>query len=406
MTYYTLPSVHCSVRPENLKLKFGDCSVKYISRTLSKYLNQVKEKINLYPEEWDTLKKYTNPHEYIHTPYPNSKYAISKIKPLSRAFFKFIEIANVFDIFEEYKGPIRTFHLAEGPGGFIEAIQSLRLNREDTYYGMTLLDEDNTNIPGWKKSQLFLNKHDNIIIEAGADDTGDIYHPNNYKYCIDAYGNSMDIITGDGGFDFSIDFNKQEELALRLILSQVAYAIGMQKYGGTFILKIFDTFMKPTADILYILSSFYRKVHIIKPQTSRYANSEKYLVCKHFRYYNTEAISAKFFSIISVLNNMRIKNLSISTLIDLPLNHRFLSSLEEINAILGYQQMDNILTTLRFIENKERKGEKLQQLKSKNIQKCIAWCSKYKIPHYKNTHSGNIFLGDIAKHFNRKLPRD
>ena len=31
----------------------------------------------------------------------------------------------------------------------------------------------------------------------------------------------MDIITADGGFDFSIDFNKQEEMACRLIFSQV-----------------------------------------------------------------------------------------------------------------------------------------------------------------------------------------
>ena len=93
------------------------------------------------------------------------------------------------------------------------------------------------------------------------------------------YGNKMDIITGDGGFDFSIDFNKQEQLAFRLILSQVAYAIGMQKYNGTFILKFFDTFMKPSMDILYILAAFYENIHIIKPQTSRYANSEKYVVC-------------------------------------------------------------------------------------------------------------------------------
>ena len=53
----------------------------------------------------------------------------------------------------------------------------------------------------------------------------------------------MEVITGDGGFDFSIDFNNQEEQALRLIFTQVMYAISMQKYNGTFILKLFDTFL-------------------------------------------------------------------------------------------------------------------------------------------------------------------
>ena len=49
----------------------------------------------------------------------------------------------------------------------------------------------------------------------------------------------MDIITGDGGFDYSVDFNKQEILSSRLILAQVIYAIIMQKKNGIFILKIY-----------------------------------------------------------------------------------------------------------------------------------------------------------------------
>ena len=49
----------------------------------------------------------------------------------------------------------------------------------------------------------------------------------------------MEIITADGGFDFSIDFNKQETLSIKLIFCQICYAIALQKSGGTFILKIF-----------------------------------------------------------------------------------------------------------------------------------------------------------------------
>ena len=42
-----------------------------------------------------------NPFEFIHTNVPNTNYCISKKKPISRAFFKMIEICNIFDIFEE-----------------------------------------------------------------------------------------------------------------------------------------------------------------------------------------------------------------------------------------------------------------------------------------------------------------
>jgi hypothetical protein len=155
--------------------------------------------------------------------------------------------------------------------------------------------------------------------------------------------------------------------------------------------------MKQTVDILYILSAFYQNVHIIKPQTSRYANSEKYIVCTNFKHKNTSNISRKFHSIISVLNNINLKDMSISTILDMPINRRFISSLENINAILGQQQIGNILTTLRFIENKERKGERLTQLIKKNIEKCIEWCAKNNIPHHKTSSSGNIFLGAVAK---------
>jgi len=404
MAYYTLPLVSCPINSYNLKIKFDNEHNYFLNKTLAKYLNKIKEQIDKHSEDWDNIKKHTNPYEYIHTCYPNSKHPISKLKPLSRAYFKFVEIANVFDIFSQYSGPIQSFHLAEGPGGFIEAIQSMRMNNDDIYYGMTLLDNTNANIPGWRKSEIFLEKHPNVIIETGEDGTGNLYNPVNFNYCMLQYGNKMDIITGDGGFDFSIDFNKQEQLAFRLILSQVAYAIGMQKYNGTFILKFFDTFMKPSMDILYILAAFYENIHIIKPQTSRYANSEKYVVCTNFKYHNTSIISQKFHDIISVLNNMNLKDLSISTIINIPVNHRFKTELENINAILGQQQMDNILTTLRFIENKERKGEKLNQLTTKNIQKCINWCIKNEIPHYKTTTTGNIFLGgaDTKKNYYRK----
>lgn len=71
------------------------------------------------------------------------------------------------------------------------------------------------------------------------------------------------------------------------------YAIALQKQGGTFILKVFDIFAQATIDILYILSSLYEKCYIIKPNTSRNANSEKYIVCKLFKLNDTTTLINK-----------------------------------------------------------------------------------------------------------------
>ena len=71
-----------------------------------------------------------------------------------------IEISNLLNIFEHFKDTnINTFHLAEGPGGFIEAMCLMRENREDDkYYGMTLIDNNDPAVPGWNKTNNFLLK--------------------------------------------------------------------------------------------------------------------------------------------------------------------------------------------------------------------------------------------------------
>ena len=42
--------------------------------------------------------------------------------------------------------------------------------------------------------------------------------------------------------NISTDFNKQELSGLQLLLAQVIYAIAVQKKGGYFVIKFFDTF--------------------------------------------------------------------------------------------------------------------------------------------------------------------
>jgi 23S rRNA U2552 (ribose-2'-O)-methylase RlmE/FtsJ len=282
--------------------------------------------------------------------------------------------------------------LAEGPGGFIEATKYLHNNVKDKYYGMTLINKQNISIPGWKKNSSKLEAH-NIILEYGVDSTGDLYNYKNFIYCNNMYKNSMDIITADGGFDFSINFNKQEVMALKLILVEVLYAIIMQKKGGTFILKMFDVFLKPSLDILFILSCFYEKVYITKPFTSRTGNSEKYIICKNFKYLSSEMYIEKFASIIKIIKNFSNENIEqLTSIINVNINHLFKNKVEEFNCILTQQQMDNILYTINLI-NSVDKNHQIEYLKKNNIEKCIQWCRKHSIS-YNNLlkTEKNIFL--------------
>jgi hypothetical protein len=72
-----------------------------------------------------------------------------------------VELTNFFKLIDKYgSDAISTFHLAEGPGGFIEALTHMRQNKKDKYIGMTILDKNNDpTIPGWKKSENFLKEN-------------------------------------------------------------------------------------------------------------------------------------------------------------------------------------------------------------------------------------------------------
>ena len=197
----------------------------------------------------------------------------------------------------------------------------------------------------------------------------------------------MHIITADGGFDFSIDFNMQEAMSSKLILAEAIYAITLQKRGGHFVLKIFDNFSRFTSELTYLLSMFYEKIYIVKPNTSRHANSERYIVCKNFKYHNTCALTEIFKSILEKVKNHDY----INHIFRFELPQIFTTRIEEINAIIGQQQIECIVNTLNLINHKN-KNDKLEQLKNNNISKCTNWCIKYKQPYYKTIQQTNIFL--------------
>jgi len=496
--YFSLPAVDMLYNnlgeyiPLELKCTLNEkTTIPYISSSIFSHLCDIKEQIEKHQESWDNIKKFTNPYEFIHTNISGSKTNISKLRPLSRSFYKMIEIVignKILDDYShtikcepDYNSGIRTFHLAEGPGGFIEAIsylrgleysklkkqlpntpvttipklssnvQILKRNTElhdevmkelehnkiskkiferknndyiddnsavqqvtyhtsklysgvggsqqheiygnDRYYGMTLVNDDPI-CPGWKKTKTFLDANPNVIIETGEDKTGNLLSLDNFKHCTSKYKNKMDIITADGGFDFSVDFNNQENIAIRLILAEVFYALSLQKKGGSFILKIFDIFHKPTVDILYLLSYYYSNVSVMKPYTSRIANSEKYIICQGFKLSDSTFLIEQISACFPCFVDSDICEMNITSLLERNHDLFYLNKIEEMNAMLTFQQIENISSTLSIITS-HKNTEKIEHYKRQNIQKCIAWCEKYNIPYFKQTSAvsgGNIFL--------------
>ena len=359
----------------NYDIKYNDNYI--INKSLKEYLKNIKMEIDLIANKWDIVKKCTNKYEYINTPTnienTNLKSCVCSYKPISRSYFKMIEILKNFNF--NFPKNIFSFHLAEGPGGFIEALLNVRKNKNDIYYGMTLMN-NNKDIPNWNKIDSLLKNNKNINLLYGPKKDGNLYFKHNLDYIKKNYKNKIDFITGDGGFDYSVDFNRQEQNSINLIFCEVIYALILQKEGGSFVLKVFDIFHCNTVEILYLLSYFYDKVYIYKPLTSREANSEKYIICINFR------IKLNYDDIMYKLTNdfLNLDKQKLNSIFVHDLNCHFLNKLQEINAIYGQQQIEKILTTINYIYDDLNLKEKISKIKKSNIEKCKKWCKQYNQP--------------------------
>tara|TARA_A100001015_G_C15030210_1_gene732769 strand:- start:3112 stop:3468 length:357 start_codon:yes stop_codon:yes gene_type:complete len=110
----------------------------------------------------------------------------------------------------------------------------------------------------------------------------------------------------------------------------------------------------------------------MKPETSRYANSEKYIVCKYFKHHVTNIMLKQLLDNYHFIRTKTITNILTKTK-----PSYFMNKLIEYNSIFGQQQVEHISSTLTLINNKAD-YEKLESLKKYNIYKCIKWCKRYK----------------------------
>ena len=364
------------------KIKFGkDLPQSEINKEENIFLKYYKNKIDEIPnnKHWDNVKKLTNEYELIHLS-RNKKYneSIAFYNPLSRSYFKMIEFIMDFNLFQNFNCSImKTAHIAEGPGGFIEAIVNKRKNFKDDINTITL-QSTKKEVPGWRKTKLFLEKYPNIKIYYGEDGTGDIYKIENIKNFQQKVGfNSCELVTSDGGFDFSIDFNRQEQMSSRLIFCEIVTALSVQKINGCFICKFFDTYTNITIQMLWLLNNLYEETIITKPFSSRPANSEKYIVARGFKGITPEYLDKLFNTVKKWEGIENTGNYVYSLFNDEYLNYQFTEIIRIHNIFNTSQQIQVIKKTLDIILDNIQVEEK--KIIEKQIVNALEWCKKYNV---------------------------
>jgi hypothetical protein len=356
MSYYILPKINNQlvINPS----KTSEEQVKpYVSNSLLYYTNLIKQQINnniltlddLSYNNYDEFSKLINPYEYIFSKVPGSKYSVSKLKPNSNIFYDFLEVCSVFNVFDIYENiDINSLHISANTTDTIECFEMLREKYNDKI----------TSFNGFNKETI--NEIENLNEKF------------NFLVCEQEINQINDYF---------------------IFLTNCMLTIfKCQKINGSCIIKIDNICYKPAVDFIYILSSLYEKTFILKPNSSNITTHEKYIICKNYQG-KPDFCNINYCALTSLIKNE--ENI-INSFLDYDIPYYFLSKIDDINIIIGNQQIESLDLILNILKNKNRE-EKIETLKKTNIVKSVSWCEKYKIPCNKFTEKVNIFLPLINK---------
>lgn len=372
------------------------------SDSLNIYRNNID---NIDSESWKKVRWYINLYDFQ-----------VKDPIINRAFYKYWEIINEFEIFEDYNEDEIILHCAEAPGGFIQGTniylqidrmmqplkskkpevsedgftvvkKRFRNKRFENYRIYTIsLNKDlpqykNYNLPSYNKN--ILNKY--LCITYGKDNTGDINNVNNIIHLKQIAKRDFYLITADGGFDEGTDFNHKEQLHYQLILNEILTALMMQKKNGFFILKMFDILTETSIHLLYLLSCFYKEVYIYKPKTSRPTNSEKYIICKYF-YCNENdrnKIVLELQKLSEEIANSKTKFVSFKLFNNIP--DEFIKEIKLFNISLLEKQCSHLETAIKLCNDQEFLKEydiNLEKSLEKRKEMFYSWEQMYNLNSY------------------------
>ena len=358
MSYYILPK----------KNKLIDVNPRYhvnihdlkpiVSFSLIFYFNELIEQICINSKNNDTemISQLINPYEYIFTRVSGCDFSISKLNVLSNTFYCMMEMIHIFNLFDRYNNRnIKSLHFTNDLSlSTIECLNFLRENKEDIHLYEKI-----------DYSKNYIEKYENIDL---------LY----FELEEEKYNNLNDYVIG----------------LIHILCNIFKY----QNEHGVSIIKINDIYYKPILDIIYILTSNFEKNYIIKPSTSNILKFDKYIVCKNFNPIFKNIYLEKLEKILSV-NSLSSLSLSFSPIISLishELPYYFMNKVEEANIIIGHQQLESMEQFVNMLKNKY-KEDKIEILKKNNIQKCIQFCEKFKIPYNSFFNKVNIFLPEIKK---------
>ena len=365
MSYYILPKLNHTILIDTFIENIFILREPTISHSLIHYVNDVYDQIkkisqeeNKDQESLENLALFIHPYDFLYRKVPNTRFSVSKLKPDTPIFYDLLEMFTMLSLLEPYQEKnMQTIHFSFHSSSSIECMNMLREFKMDLNLAFPL-------------EETMIKEHD--------------------IYLSVLQNNVFDLLF----FEMDDDNYKSIQSYILCFIKILIHIFYFQKPNGLTIIKIDEIFYKPILDCIFILCNVFEKVYIFKPNSCNILTSEKYIVCKHFIFDANKSTEYDYYklklkNILHAYKTIQIG--SIYSLVQNPLPYYFINKIEEYNIILGQQQLNGLDQLVSILKSKNQE-EKIDALKKSNLQKCILWCEKYKIPNNKFNERGNIFL--------------
>lgn len=203
-------------------------------------------------------------------------------RSMTNAWLKCWEMIQVFQLIP-VRGHVNLFCNAELPGAFLFALNHyIRTRTRCTFEWManslypsdgSILGDEFGLVKYYPQKWLMNQERD-----------GNVTNPKMIQYMEETCKRSVDLYTSDIGIGLDHDtFSKQEEMEAPLHLGQLVCGLKVLREGGHLICKTFMFFSPFSISLIYMVSQCFNEFHIYKPETSRAANSEVYVIGKGFK---------------------------------------------------------------------------------------------------------------------------
>ncbi|KAG5882165.1 hypothetical protein JTB14_002889 [Gonioctena quinquepunctata] len=248
-------------------------------------LHQVMKAKDIFDEldimELNKARARSNPFETIKSVFFMNRAALKMANIDAATDFMFSNIDNN----EHHKGNDGPFYFADvcaGPGGFTEYL----LWRKQWFFkgfGLTLKDNND-----FRVNESSCVSHVTFQPLYGKDEDGNVCSPANIKdfkekVISETAGQGVHFMMSDGGFSVEGNENLQEILSKNIYICQCLVALEIIRPFGHFVSKLFDIFTPFSVGLVYLMYKCFEKITILKPNSSRPANSERYLICSSLR---------------------------------------------------------------------------------------------------------------------------